>query len=54
MINNKETYHYKLQDIIEMFYGKDGKLLKFKVDRNGIPLDFELRLEDVLKKKTFN
>ncbi len=48
-INNKSTHHFKLQEIIMMFYGASGKRIKLKVERNNKALTFEFRLENLFQ-----
>ncbi len=47
-VNNKEAHLYSLQDIIQLFYGEDGKLIKLLIDRNGVQLKFQFRLQALL------
>ena len=47
-VNNKEVHLYSLQDIIQMFYGEEGKRISLLIDRNGIQLRFNFRLEKLL------
>lgn len=47
-VNGKESHLYSLQDIIEMFYGEEGKRINLLIDRNGIQMKFSFRLEDLL------
>ena len=48
-INNKEAYLFSLQELMHMFYGDEGKKIKLKIDREGIPLTFQFLLEDLFK-----
>ncbi|NMH88581.1 PDZ domain-containing protein [Flavivirga algicola] len=48
-INNKSTYHFKLQELIIMFYGDSGKRIKLKVERGDKILTFEFRLENLFQ-----
>ncbi|MFI1771648.1 aspartyl protease family protein [Thalassobellus citreus] len=48
-INGKSAYHYNLQQLTHMFYAREGKHIKLRVDRNGELLTFNFQLEDVLK-----
>lgn len=50
-INGKKTYDLKLQNIINYFKSKIGKLISLKIDRNGSIMKFQFRLEDVFKQK---
>ncbi|WP_274476082.1 retropepsin-like aspartic protease [Mangrovimonas aestuarii] len=47
-VNNKESYHYSLQEIIKMFYDDDGKRIKLEVERDGSVLSYEFKLESLL------
>ncbi|MCH7524038.1 MAG: aspartyl protease family protein [Bacteroidetes bacterium] len=47
-VNNKDAHLYSLQDIIQMFYGEEGKRISLLIDRNGIQLKFNFRLENLL------
>ncbi len=48
-INGVDVYNYSLQEINEKFHGKDGELVKIVVSRNGLKLNYEFRLKDILK-----
>ncbi len=48
-INNKNSHEFKLQELIHMFYGDPGKLIKIKVIRNEKVMDFEFRLEELFQ-----
>ena len=48
-INNNATYNYSLQEITQMFYDKEYKKIRLKVERNGVPLTFVFRLESPMK-----
>ncbi|WP_299778309.1 PDZ domain-containing protein [uncultured Formosa sp.] len=48
-INKKRAYQYKLQDIISVFYGREGDRVNAIVDRNGTVLKFTFKLESPLK-----
>jgi hypothetical protein len=47
-INNRQAHLYSLQDIIQLFYGEDGKRIKLLVDRKGIQLKFQFKLKSLL------
>lgn len=51
-INGKQSYEYSLQEMIENFYGADGKKIKLKIDRNGKMLNIAFQLENLLHKKS--
>lgn len=44
-VNNKDAANLKMQDINSMFSGDDGKLIRLRIDRNGLVLNYEFRLE---------
>lgn len=46
-INNKRSHQMTLQELMHMFYEDSGKLIRLKVDRNGIEMNFEFELEDL-------
>lgn len=48
-INNHQSYEFTLQEMLERFYGKNGKKIKLRIDRDGRMLNFEFRLEPLLK-----
>ena len=48
-VNNKGTQNLTLQEVNEYFRDDDGKLVRIKVERNGVELRFQFRLEDPLK-----
>lgn len=45
-INNKATYQFTLQQIIQHFHEEAGKRIRLKVDRNGKELTFNFNLEN--------
>ncbi|PTM11617.1 MAG: signaling protein [Bacteroidetes bacterium] len=47
-INNRHAHLYSLQQIIQMFYGEDGKRIRLLIDREGIQKSFEFKLESLL------
>ena len=47
VVNNKNASNLKMQAISEIFSDKDGKLVKIKIERNGVILDFQFRLENL-------
>lgn len=53
-INGKGTHTMKLQDLIEIFCGDDGKLIKLVVERNLIPIRINFRLENPLKQQSLS
>lgn len=48
-INNKQAHIYSLQQITSMFYGKEGKRIKLKVNRGGAVFLSSFVLENVFK-----
>lgn len=48
-VNNRQTHHYKLQEIVHLFYGDEGEYIRMKVDRNGYVQHFKFQLESPLK-----
>lgn len=48
-INGKDTYNMKLQDVVELFSGDEGKLIKLEIERNFKAIRINFRLEDPLK-----
>ena len=47
-INNKHAHLYSMQQIIQLFYGEDGKRIKLIIDRKGIQKRFEFKLVSLL------
>jgi hypothetical protein len=47
-INNRHAHLFSLQQIMEIFFGETGKRVKLVVDRKGVPMKFEFRLESLL------
>lgn len=47
-INNKHAHMYSLQQIVQMFYGNDGKRIRLLVDRDGQQKRFQFKLESLL------
>jgi hypothetical protein len=47
-INNRHGHLYSMQQIIQMFYGEDGKRVRLIIDRQGIQKKFEFKLESLL------
>ena len=44
-VNSKDTVNLKLHEINTIFSGDDGKIIRLRIDRNGITLNYEFRLE---------
>ena len=53
-INNQNLNSLTLQKAIEQFFGADGKLIKMTVERAGVLMKFQFRLQDLLHKKSTN
>ena len=47
-VNHKHAHEYSLQDLIQIFYGKEGKRIRLMVDRNGHQMVFYFKLENLL------
>lgn len=47
-INGKPAYNYSLEEITAFFYGKQNEIIRLKVERNGLVLYFEFRLDTPL------
>ncbi|MBT8273424.1 MAG: PDZ domain-containing protein, partial [Bacteroidia bacterium] len=47
-INGRHAHEYSMQQVIQMFYGETGKRIKLLVDRAGVQMRFDFRLEDLL------
>lgn len=48
-INGKSSHLLKLQQIMTMFYGNTGKIIKLKIERNKQILNYNFKLENLLK-----
>ena len=53
-INSQKLSSLTLQKAIEQFYGADGKRIKMIIERNGVLMKFQFRLQDLLHKKSTN
>lgn len=47
-VNGKFVYNFKLKEIVENFYEREGKLIRMIVEREGQNLNFEFRLKSIL------
>ncbi len=47
-INKKPAYNYELSEINKMFSSEEGRTIKLKIKRNGVPLDIRFKLKRVL------
>lgn len=50
-INNRQSHEFTLQEMLDHFYGKDGKQIRLKIDREGNIMSFDFKLEPLLKQK---
>ncbi|WP_233265896.1 aspartyl protease family protein [Formosa sp. L2A11] len=48
-INNKDTHKYELQEIVHLFYGREGEVIKLIVDRKSFVTEFKFKLHSPLK-----
>ena len=46
-VNNKDTHHYTIQQVTQLFYGENGKRIKLIIDRNGVLMKFSFQLESL-------
>lgn len=46
-INNKPAYQYELNEINQLFYSREGKIIKMKILRNGIAQKIKFELKDI-------
>jgi len=46
-VNRKPAYQYTLNDLNEMFYSKEGKMIRMKILRNGIEQQVRFELKDI-------
>ncbi|NNE30916.1 MAG: signaling protein [Winogradskyella sp.] len=49
-INGNPAYNYDLSKINEILYGNTGKSIRLRIERNGIPINFKFKLDDVFQK----
>lgn len=47
-INNKEVHNLKMQEVNSIFRDEEGKLIKLKIDRDGVIMSFHFKLESLL------
>lgn len=47
-INGRHVHQYSLQEVIQMFYAETGKRIRLLIDRKGVQMKYEFRLEDLL------
>ena len=48
-VNKKDTYKFKLQEVVRLFYEKEGDEVTVLVDRNGSVREYRFRLRSPLK-----
>lgn len=48
-VNNKSTHMYTLQEVNQLFYEEEGRKIKFLIERDGVNMTFQFRLESLLK-----
>ncbi|TJY37329.1 PDZ domain-containing protein [Pontimicrobium aquaticum] len=46
-VNNKDVHLYSIQEVIQLFYGPDGKRVRMIIDRNGVQMKFSFQLESM-------
>ncbi|WP_236027485.1 PDZ domain-containing protein [Gelidibacter pelagius] len=47
-INNKEVHNLKLQEVNTFFRAQDGKLIRLKIERDGVIMSFQFKLKSLL------
>jgi PDZ domain/Aspartyl protease len=47
-VNNKQAHAYTLQEVTQLFYGKNGDQIRLLIDRKGIQMRFQFKLESLL------
>ena len=47
-LNGQPIHRYNLQELNAMFYSKEGKLMRFDVNRNGFNLRISFKLRRVI------
>jgi len=53
-VNGDKSFRYTLEKINALFYGEDGTIVRFKLERNGKVLDKKFLLKSPLKKSALN
>jgi len=48
-INGKPAHRYTLEEINSLFYTNEGRLIRFVVDRYGVPLSYSFKLRKVIE-----
>lgn len=47
-INNRHAHLYSLQEVTQLFYAETGKRIKLLIDRKGVQMKFQFKLENIL------
>ncbi|PIX06175.1 MAG: signaling protein, partial [Flavobacteriales bacterium CG_4_8_14_3_um_filter_35_10] len=47
-VNGKPIYSYSIQDLMSLFYEKEGREIELIVDRNGYRFSFNFKLKKIL------
>jgi len=53
-INNLKIISLTLQKSIDQFYGTDGKRIKMTIEREGIIMKYQFKLQGLFHKKNTN
>lgn len=51
-VNGDKSFRYTLEKINALFYGENGTMVRFKLERNGMVLDKKFLLKSPLKKRS--
>jgi len=46
-INNQDAHLYSIQEVMQLFYGPNGKRVKMIIDRGGVQMKFTFQLESM-------
>lgn len=49
-INGKPAYNYKIPEINSILHGETGKVVRLRVERNGVEMLFKFKLDNAFKK----
>jgi C-terminal processing protease CtpA/Prc len=47
-INRRDAHTYNLQDLMGIFYGDEGRVVRMLVERNGVQLRYNFTLKSML------
>ncbi|WP_159780411.1 PDZ domain-containing protein [Flavobacterium sp. 9AF] len=47
-INGKKAYDYSIQKISDLFQSEEGRIIKIEVQRNGVIMEFKIKLQKIL------